>query len=80
MPRDWGRANFHVRNVATNFTGGLKADLGGNWKADAYYERGETTQRIQTRSERPDPAIISRQDQYARVESQADRLQRSPRQ
>lgn len=50
IPRDWGRANFHVRNIATNFTGGLKADLGGTWKADAYYERGETTQRIQTRN------------------------------
>ena len=46
---DFGRANFHVRNLSYNFVAGLKADLAGGWRADAYYEYGETIQRIQTR-------------------------------
>src|SRR5690606_1521262 len=50
IDQDFGRANFHVRSASYNFVTGLKADLGGGWTADAYYEHGETTQRIQTRS------------------------------
>ena len=55
----------------------LKRHLGRDHVAGGHRR---PAQRIQTRSERPDPAIVSRQDQYARVESQANRLQKSPRQ
>ncbi|WP_334163745.1 TonB-dependent receptor plug domain-containing protein [Phenylobacterium sp.] len=50
IDRDFGRANFHVRNLSYNFVTGLKADLFDGWQASAYYEHGETIQRIQTRS------------------------------
>ena len=50
IDRDFGRANFHVRNLNYNFVAGLKAELFGGWRADAYYEHGEAIQRIQTRS------------------------------
>lgn len=50
IDRDFGRPNFLVRNQAVNLVGGFRAKLGGSWRADGYYEHGETTQRIQTRS------------------------------